>query len=107
MDGHQRVRFLYDRLNARVLGVSRSDLGSNKQFAQWLSLEFPLASAPTSMMGVNYGVYPDKPPYPFSFKRRTLIIDKKGIIRYVRDGSPDFEEILNLLLKLEEESKAK
>jgi peroxiredoxin len=107
MDGHQRVKFLYDRLNARVLGVSRSDLGSNKQFAQWLSLEFPLASASTSRIGVDYGAYPDKPPYPPRFERRVLIIDKKGIVRYVRDGSPDFQEILNLLLKLEEEVKAK
>ena len=107
MDGHQRVKFLYDRLNARVLGVSRSDLGSNKQFAEWLSLEFPLASASTSMIGVDYGAYPDKPPYPPRFEKRVLIIDNKGLVRYVRDGSPDFEEILNLLLKLEEESKAK
>ena len=107
MDGHQRVKFLYDRLNARVLGVSRSDLGSNKQFAQWLSLEFPLASASTSMIGVDYGVYPDKPPYPPRFEKRVVIIDKKGIIRYLKDGSPDFQEILNVLLKLEEEAKSK
>ncbi len=88
MDGHQRVKFLYDRLNARVLGVSRSDLGTSKQFVQWLSLEFPLASAATSRMGVDYGAYPDKPPYPPTFEKSVLIIDKKGIGRYVRDGSP-------------------
>ncbi len=107
MDGHQRVKFLYDRLNARVLGVSRSDLGSNKQFAEWLSLEFPLASASTSSIGVDYGVYPDRPPYPPRFEKRVVIIDKKGIVRYLQDGSPDFEEILNVLLKIEEESKGK
>ena len=107
MGGHQRVKFLYDRLNARVLGVSRSDLGSNKQFAEWLSLEFPLASASTSMIGVDYGVYPNKPPYPPRFEKRVVIIDKKGIVRYLKDGSPDFQEILNFLLKIEEESKAK
>jgi peroxiredoxin len=107
MDGHQRVKFLYDRLNTRVLGVSRSDLGSNKQFAQWLSLEFPLASASTSRIGVDYGVYPEKPPFPPRFEKRVVIVDKQGTIRYVKDGPPDFQEILNVLLKLEEESQVK
>ncbi len=107
MDGHQRVKFLYDRLNAQVLGVSRSDLGSNRQFAQWLSLEFPLASASTANVGVDYGVYPEKPPFPPRFEKRVVVIDKQGIIQYLKDGSPDFEEILNVLLKLEEESKSK
>ncbi len=107
MDGHQRVKFLYDRLNARVLGVSRSDLGSNKQLAQWLSLEFPLASASTSKIGVDYGVYPEKPPYPPRFEKRIVIIDKRGTVRYVKDGPPDFEEILNTLIKIEEEVKSK
>jgi peroxiredoxin len=107
MDGHQRVKFLYDRLNARVLGVSRSDLGSNKQFVQWLSLEFPIGSASTSRIGVDYGVYPDQPPFPPRFEKRVVVIDKNGIVRYLRDGSPDFQEILNVLLKLEEDSKAK
>ncbi len=108
MDGHQRVNFLYERLNARVLGVSRSDLGSNKQFAQWLSLDFPLASASTSRIGMQYGAYPEKPPFPPRFENRVVIIDKNGIVRYIRDGSPaDFQGILNVLLKLEEESKGK
>jgi peroxiredoxin len=107
LDGHQRVNFLYERLNAQVLGVSRSDLGSNKQFAQWLSLEFPLASASTSRIGWDYGAYPDKPPFPPRFENRVVIMDKNGIVRYIRDGSTNFKEILNLLLKLEEECKSK
>ena len=107
MDGHQRANFLYERLNAQVLGVSRSDLGSNKQFAQWLSLEFPLASALTSRIGSDYGAYPDKPPFPLRFENRVVIIDKNGIVRYIGDGSPNFQEILTLLLKLEEEFKGK
>lgn len=107
MDGHQRVNFIYERLNARVMGVSRSDLGSNKQLAQWLSLEFPLASASTSRIGRDYGVYPDKPPFSPRFEKRVVIIDKKGIVRYIRDGSPDFQEILTILLQIEEEFKGK
>ncbi len=107
MDAHQRVNFLYERLHARVLGVSRSDLGSNKQFSQWLSLEFPLACASTSRVGMDYGAYPDKPPFPPRFENRVVIIDKKGVVRYIRDGSLNLQEILSLLLKLEEESRGK
>jgi len=36
-----------------------------------------------------------------------VIIDKKGIVRYIRDDSPNFQEILMFLLKLEEEFKGK
>jgi len=107
MDGHQRVNFLYERLHAQVLGVSRSDIGSNKQFAQWLSLEFPIASASTSRIGGDYGAFPETPPFPTRFINRVVIIDKSGIVRFIQDGSPNFQEILTLLLKLEEEFKGK
>ena len=42
--------------------------------------------------------------YPM-FRRRTVIIDKTGVIRYMRNGSPDFREILLLLKKLHQEEK--
>jgi len=32
-----------------------------------------------------------------------VIIDQKGIIRYVRDGSPDFKDILLFLKKMNKE----
>ncbi len=105
--GHQRVLYLYDRLNTRVLGVDRDDVITNKQFVKWLSLEFPMGSSVTARVGQEHGVYPTKPPFPPRFKRRSLIIDKAGIVRYIRDGSPDYKEILNFLVKLEEEFKGK
>ena len=45
---------------------------------------------------------PEIKGYPV-FSRRTVIIDKNGIIRYVRDGSPDFKDILLFLKKLNQE----
>lgn len=112
MDGHQRNLYLYDALNARVLGVSMDDVATNKYFAQSLWLEFPLLSNTLSWMGTAYGAFSDKPPFlvdgtPQGFGRRTVIIDKKGIVRYIRNDSPKFEEILTFLLKLEEEFKEK
>ena len=112
MDGHQRDLYLYEALNARVLGVSTDDVTTNKYFAQSLWLEFPLVSNPLAWMGAAYGAYSDKPPFlqdgsPLRFGRRTVIVDKRGIVRYIRDGVPRFEEILTFLLKLEEEFKRK
>jgi peroxiredoxin len=112
MDGHQRNVYLYEALNARVLGVSMDDVATNKYFAQSLWLEFPILSNTLSWMGTTYGAFSDKPPFlpdgtPQWFGRRTVIIDKKGIVRYIRNDSPKFEEILTFLLKLEEEFKGK
>jgi peroxiredoxin len=112
MDAHNRNLYLYERLNARVLGVSMDDVTTNKYFAQSLWLKFPLLSNTLPWMGKAYGVYSDKPPFlPDGtlnwFGRRTVIIDRTGIVRYIKDGSPDVEDILEFLLKMEEEFRAK
>ena len=100
MEGHQRNLSLYDRFNARVLGVSRDDVITLKYWAKGLDLTFPLLSNVTSFLGVSVDAQPDGRPI---FSRRTIIIDNKGIIRYVRDGSPDFKDILLFLKKLNQE----
>jgi peroxiredoxin len=112
MDAHQRDLYLYERLNARVLGVSMDDVTTNKYFAQAYWLQFPIISNTLAFMGKAYGAYSDKPPFlpdgsVNNFGRRTVIIDKKGIIRYIKDGSPDDQEILEFLLKLETEFRGK
>jgi peroxiredoxin Q/BCP len=100
MEGHERNLYLYDRFNARVLGVSRDDIITLKYFANSLDLTFPLLSNVTSFLGFSVYAQPEGLPI---FSRRTIIIDKKGIIRYVRDGSPDFKDILLFLKKLNQE----
>ncbi len=100
MEGHQRNLYLYERFNARVLGVSRDDVITLKYWAKGLDLTFPLLSNVTSFLGVSVDAQPDGRPI---FSRRTIIIDKKGIIRYVRDGSPEFKDILLFLKKLNQE----
>lgn len=112
MDGHQRNLYLYERLNARVLGVSMDDVVTNKYFAKEFWMEFPLLSNPLAWMGKAYGAYVDKPPFlpdgtPNWFGRRTVVIDKKGIVRYIKNGSPDNKEILQFLLNLEKEAMKK
>jgi len=100
MEGHQRNLSLYERFNARVLGVSRDDTITLKYFAKSLDLTFPLLSNVTAFLGVSFYIQPEGQPI---FGRRTVVIDKKGIIRYVRDGSPDYKDILLFLKKLNQE----
>ena len=100
MEGHQRNLYLYERFNARVLGVSRDDVTTLKYWAKGLDLTFPLLSNVTGFLGVYFQTQPDGKPI---FGRRTVIIDKKGVIRYVRDGSPEFKDILLFLKKLNQE----
>jgi len=112
MEAHNRDLYLYERINARVLGVSMDDVITSKYFAQSLELEFPLISNVLPWMGKAYGAYSEGPPFlPDGtqnwFGRRTVIIDKGGIVRYIKDGSPDNKELLMFLLKLEKEFKGK
>lgn len=103
MEGHQRNLYLYDRFNARVAGVSRDDVTTLKYFAAKLGLTFPLFSNVSGYLGLDFGVLPPGQPV---FSRRTVIIDRKGIIRYARDGSPNFHEILTVLKSLHEKEDA-
>ncbi len=108
MDAHNRDLYLYERLNARVLGVSKDDPITNKFFAESLALEFPIISNVLGWMAKSYGAYSEKPPFGpdgsiNTFGRRTVVIDKRGIVRYIKDGSPDNKKILTFLLELEKE----
>ncbi len=106
--GHQRNLYLYERLNTKLLVVDRDDVETNKQFIKAHWLEYPIGSSVTARVGQEHGVYPTQEPYPSPrFTRRTIIFDKAGIVRYMRDGSPNYKEILNFLVKLEEELKGK
>ena len=100
MEGHQRNLYLYERFNARVLGVSRDDVTTLKYWAKGLDLTFPLLSNVTGFMGAYFDIQREGKPI---FGRRTVIIDKTGVIRYSRDGSPEFKDILLFLKKLNQE----
>ena len=104
MQGHQKIISIYASLNAQVVGVSRDDVITLKYWAQKYKLTFPLLSNISGYLGDQYGVIgTDK----FLFNRRTVIIDKKAVIRYAKDGSPNYEEILATLRKLNQEETKK
>jgi len=89
----------YQALNARVVGVSRDDVTTLKYWAQHLHVTFPLLSNISGYVGDYFGAVK---PGQYVFERLTVIIDKKGIVRYMKDGSPNYEEILTFLKTLNE-----
>ena len=104
MEGHQRNLYLYERFNARVVGVSRDETSTLQHWTESLGLTFPLLANPTGYLGINFGT--QHKGFPF-FARRTVVIDKWGKIRYTQPGSPDYREILQLLKKLHGEEVQK
>lgn len=100
MEGHQRNLYLYDRLNARVAGVSRDQVDTLKYWAEDLGLTFPVFSNTIGHIGIWFATL--EAGYPM-FSRKTVIIDKWGVIRYMQAGHPDYRAILTLLKQLHEE----
>ncbi|MHB1397838.1 MAG: redoxin domain-containing protein [Trichloromonadaceae bacterium] len=104
MEGHQRNLYLYERLNARVAGVSRDQSETLKFWAEDLGLTFPIISNTIGHLGIWFDTL--EAGYPM-FSRKTVIIDRWGTIRYMRNGSPDFQEILTLLKQLHDEEEGR
>jgi peroxiredoxin Q/BCP len=104
MQGHQRNLSAYEALNARVVGVSRDDVATLKYWVKHLRISFPLLSNISGYVGNYFGA---EKSGQFVFERLTVIVDKKGIIRYMKDGSPNYEEILAFLKKLNEQESKK
>ena len=100
MEGHQRNLYLYKALNTRVAGVSRDNVTTLKHWAKSLGLTFPLLSNQTAHLGIMLEAQTEVQPM---FSRRTAVIDRKGIIRYMQNGSPDYHAILSLLKQLNDE----
>ena len=102
MEGHQRNLYLYDRFNARVAGVSRDGVTTLRYWSDELGLTFPVLSNTSGYLGMFLGAQHKGVPM---FARKTLVIDMWGKIRYAKDGSPDYREILLVVKKLHEEER--
>jgi peroxiredoxin Q/BCP len=78
----------FEKLNAQVLGVSADSLQTHKEFSRKLGLSFPLLVDDGTIRKV------------YGSGRITYLIDQSGIVRYVHQGMPGnnrlLEEIGNL-----------
>ena len=104
----------FEAANAQVLGVSVDFNDANKAWAEKLGLTYPLLSDARRQMTKAYGVLFDDPKMAedpqriFAYlraKRAWFVIDKQGVIRYVktsepREWQPPNDEILKVLSEL-------
>lgn len=90
------VQKALERFAARrtdVVAISHNTIRSHLRFANKYGLTFPLLSDLTAEVAKPYGA---KGLLPF-FKRRAAVIDGRGVLRLVRDGMPDVEELLTFI----------
>lgn len=94
-----------------MLGVSVDANDANKAWAEKMGVTYPLLSDIRRQMAKAYGVLNDDPkmaedpqkiPLYLRAKRSWFVIDKQGVIRYVkvtepRDFQPPNDEILKVL----------
>jgi peroxiredoxin len=92
-----------------VLGISVDFPDTNKAWAETLGLTYPLLSDVQREVGRAYGVLYDNPgwatnpaavPLYLRAKRAWFVIDRDGILRYVKTASPDITKMSADLLQV-------
>jgi len=81
----------FEKLNTQVLGVSPDTLKTHQRFTEKYDLHFPLIADEQGAIARLYAP-----------GRITFIIDKAGIIRWIRKGVPNTRVLLDELEKLRE-----
>jgi len=90
MQAFQKEMHLFEESNTQVLGVSSDPPAAHEEFSSKHGLSFPLLSDEGGAIQKRYAP-----------GRVTFIIDKSGVIRFVRKGTPDTRVLLQELAKLE------
>lgn len=96
-----------------MLGISVDFGAANQAWAEKLGLKYPLLSDTRRQMTRTYGVLNDDPEAANDAKRiagylrakpTVIVVDKTGVVRYIRDSRPrntiPVDEILVLVEKL-------
>jgi peroxiredoxin Q/BCP len=72
-----------DQTGAEVIGISKDDLQSHKEFASKHRLTFPLLSDPTGSVIEAYGAWGKTMYGKEGILRRTYLIDPQGVVQKV------------------------
>ncbi|MES2615172.1 MAG: peroxiredoxin [Bdellovibrionota bacterium] len=97
----------FDRLNAKVVGLSNDDVASHDSFCQKHKLMVELLSDPQEKLLKELDFGQKEWQGKLYWNRTTLIINDKGAVRYVYENvTPDGheKEVLSRLHKLQEEN---
>lgn len=97
----------FERLNAKIIGLSNDDVPSHENFCNKHKLSIELLADPQAKLLKELGFGQKKWEGNLYWKRTTLIANEKGVIRYIyNDVSPEGheKEVLSRLHKLQEEN---
>jgi len=80
------ARDAYERVGAKVIGVSPDTPASHQKFAEKYQLDFTLVADPEKRACQDYGVWKEKNMYgkkSMGVERTTFLIDRAGVVRKV------------------------
>lgn len=90
---------IFDHKDTVVLGISADSLESHKEFSQKYELELTLVSDDQLKTINDYGVSKDGKPRA---ERVLFVIDKKGTVKHIQKGMPDYQALLYEIEQLED-----
>ncbi len=90
MQAFQQDLKKFESLNAQVLGISPDDIETHQNFAKELGLQFPLISDTDRKIQTLYRQ-----------GRITFVIDRQGVIRFIQEGMPKNDVLLDEVRKIE------
>jgi thioredoxin-dependent peroxiredoxin len=93
------VREVYgdlEKLNAGVLGISKSGDEAKRDFATKNKLIFPLLTDHDNAVAISYGLQGGFGPLK-TIKRGVVVMNKGGQIIYYRQGDHGMEEVVKML----------
>ncbi|HEY9856716.1 MAG TPA: redoxin domain-containing protein [Stenomitos sp.] len=103
MKGFGRDLPKFQALGAQVLGISYDDQSTQHKFAVHCAADFPFLSDEGGKTAEQYRSAGGMGPFRFA-QRRTFVVDRAGVIRFVYDGMPNNEAILKDLGSLKAKS---
>lgn len=82
---------IFDHKDTIVLGISADSIESHKEFIEKYQLKLTLISDEKLEAITKYGVRKDGGP---KAERVLFVIDKKGLIKHIQEGMPDYQTLL-------------
>lgn len=75
----------FNRLNSKVIGISKDSVATHKKFKEKYNLNFPLGADEDGTVCGLYGVWVEKSMFGkkyFGVKRSTFLIDEQGVLTH-------------------------
>lgn len=76
----------FNKLNCKVIGISRDSVATHAKFKEKYNLNFPLGADEEGAVCQLYGVWVEKSMFGkkyFGINRATFLIDEEGIVKHI------------------------